>query len=176
MTLEELLKEVVHKLEKQNISYMISGSLALSAYEIPRMTRDVDIIIELELEQIDSFVHHFTDHYYLHKPSIIEETTQKGMFNVIDNRSGYKIDFILRKNFEYRKTEFLRRKKMKIMGIDMWVVSVEDLILSKLLWIQQLQSEKQMEDIRNLLQDANPDRGYLNEWINKLNMNTFGLL
>lgn len=42
-----LLKEIVEALEK-NIPYMISGSFALSAYTIPRMTRDIDIVIELE--------------------------------------------------------------------------------------------------------------------------------
>jgi hypothetical protein len=176
MSLQELIKEVIHKLELAEIPYMISGSLALSAYEMPRMTRDVDIIIELELDKVDTFINLFKENYYTHKPSIMEETIRKGMFNIIDHRSGYKLDFILRKNYEYRRTEFLRRRKMQIMGVDMWVVSVEDLILSKLLWIQQLQSEKQMEDIRNLLMDTAPDLEYMKMWINKLNINTFGLL
>jgi predicted nucleotidyltransferase component of viral defense system len=65
---------------------------------------------------------------------------------------------------------------MMVMGIYMSVVSVEDLILSKLIWIQQVQSQKQMEDISGLLRDASPDLHYLKEWITKLNIDTFGLL
>lgn len=63
------------------------------------------------------------------------------------------------------------------MGIDCWLISVEDLILAKLLWIQDLYSERQAEDIRNLLIDNETvDRVYLLEWIADLSLNTFGLL
>lgn len=63
------------------------------------------------------------------------------------------------------------------MGIDCWLISVEDLILAKLLWIQDLYSERQAEDIRNLLIDNETvDRVYLLEWIADLSPNTFGLL
>lgn len=176
MTLKDLLKEIVEKLELLKIQYMVSGSLALSAYVIPRMTRDIDFIIELEEKQIDDFTEIFDHNFYLHKPSLIEEVHRRGMFNVIDHRSGYKIDFVIRKDAEFRKIEFSRKREMQIMGIHLWVVSVEDLILSKLIWIQQIQSQKQMDDISILIRDADPNQTYLKEWIRKLNINTFNLV
>jgi predicted nucleotidyltransferase component of viral defense system len=176
MPLKELLREIIEKLESQNFPYMVSGSLALSAYILPRMTRDIDVIIELEDKMVDAFIKLFDQNFYLHEPSIVEEVRRKGMFNVIDHRSGYKVDFVVRKDIEFRKVEFSRKRKMMVMGIYMSVVSVEDLILSKLIWIQQVQSQKQMEDISGLLRDASPDLHYLKEWITKLNIDTFGLL
>ena len=42
----ELLEEVCNKLEEINIPYMLSGSLAMNVYTVPRMTRDIDIVIK----------------------------------------------------------------------------------------------------------------------------------
>ena len=44
----ELLKTVTQLLDEKGIGYMISGSLALNIYCIPRMTMDIDIVIELD--------------------------------------------------------------------------------------------------------------------------------
>ena len=57
-----------------------------------------------------------------------------------------------------------------------YLVSVEDLLLSKLIWIQELQSGVQMEDIKNLSQLETLDWNYINEWIKKLNLQTFNLI
>jgi hypothetical protein len=54
--LDDLLKEIIGVLEVRNIPYMISGSYAMTAYTIPRMTRDIDIIIELDLDYVDDFL------------------------------------------------------------------------------------------------------------------------
>jgi len=39
-----LLKRITKSLEENNIHYMLSGSLALNAYSIPRMTLDIDTV------------------------------------------------------------------------------------------------------------------------------------
>jgi hypothetical protein len=64
MMLAELLQEVVLALEQRGIRYMISGSVALNAYSVPRMTRDIDIVIELEADQLNAFESIFNMNYY----------------------------------------------------------------------------------------------------------------
>jgi hypothetical protein len=54
------------------------------------------------------------------------------------------------------------------------VVSPEDLLLSKLIWIQDIQSAQQMEDIKNLAA-IELDWPYITKWINKLNLKSFNL-
>lgn len=174
--LDSLLREIVTALDGLRIPYMLSGSLAMSAYTVPRMTRDIDIVIDLELDQADSFVKIFSGNFYVHRPSVEEEIRRRGIFNVIDHRSGYKIDFVVKKNTEYRKEEFKRRRESEIFGFKTWLVSPEDLILSKLIWIQELQSEKQIEDIRNLLENPSLDDGYIKHWIKMMKLQTFNLL
>jgi hypothetical protein len=174
--LKDLLSEIVTALEAKEIPYMVSGSLAMSAYTIPRMTRDIDIIIDVDREDVDRLIAIFDHNFYLNANTVAEEVGRRGMFNAIDHRSGYKIDFVVKKNAPYRKLEFQRRRRAKILDVEAWLVSPEDLVLSKIVWIQEIQSEKQKEDILNLLQKPDLDFEYIKMWIKELNLNTFKLL
>ncbi|MEP7144943.1 MAG: hypothetical protein ABI707_18810 [Ferruginibacter sp.] len=98
------------------------------------------------------------------------------MFNIIDPLSGYKADFVILKNEEFRQEEFKRRIEIKYFERIIYLVTVEDLLLSKIIWIQDLQSAQQTEDIKNLCQLDTLDWVYMNGWIKKLNLNTFNLV
>ena len=51
----------------------------------------------------------------------------------------------------------------------MWIVSKEDLILSKLDWARDSQSQRQLADVENLLATGD-DLNYLEIWSQKLNL------
>lgn len=174
--LSELLKEIGTALDTRRIPYMISGSLAMSAYAIPRMTRDIDIVIDLDIDNLESFLEIFSTNFYFHRPTIEEEIRRREMFNVIDHRSGYKVDFVVKKNSPFRKEEFQRKRRSVIFGFETWLVSAEDLILSKLIWIQEIQSEKQIEDIKNLLENVTLDFIYIRKWIDEMQLKTYKLI
>ncbi len=98
------------------------------------------------------------------------------MFNIIDHASGFKADFVLLKDSKYRQTEFRRRRIVDFLGLPIYIVSAEDLLLSKLIWIQEVQSNLQIEDIKNLCTVEGLDQEYIYTWIKALNLNTFNLL
>lgn len=56
------------------------------------------------------------------------------------------------------------------------IVNVEDLLLSKLIWIQEIQSAIQMEDIKQLWSSESLDKSYVNKWITQMNLQTFNLI
>lgn len=170
-----LLKQICGELDKQELLYMISGSLAMNVYATPRMTRDIDIVIELAEKDIEKFIQIFKDNFYIYKPTVEEEVKRKGMFNVIDHQTGYKADFIILKDNAYRQLEFSRRKRTTVLGFEAWIVAIEDLIISKLIWTQELQSNRQIDDIQNLLENPTIDKEYLLFWCTKLKLNTFKL-
>jgi hypothetical protein len=87
------------------------------------------------------------------------------MFNIIHNEWVLKADFIIRKDEEYRNLEFGRRQRLRVGGRSVWVVSPEDLILSKLCWVKKSESELQRRDVEDIFA-AIPDldRSYLREW------------
>ncbi|PKL79025.1 MAG: hypothetical protein CVV27_02495 [Candidatus Melainabacteria bacterium HGW-Melainabacteria-1] len=173
----EFLKRVCRIFEQQQLDYMLSGSLALNIYTIPRMTRDIDIVIAIEESALAPFLACFPDDaYYVSPQAALEAVRQYRMFNLIDYASGFKLDLIVLKPEPYRQTEFHRRVKTDILGFSAYVVQPEDLILSKLLWIQELDSERQRSDIRQLLNLENLDREYLLYWARQLQLNSFGYL
>jgi hypothetical protein len=147
----EVLNLITERLNKEEINYMISGSIAVNYYSIPRMTRDIDIVIELKDSNIDRFIEIFENKFYLDKKVIIDETSCAGMFNLIHKDYFVKVDFILRKDTEFRITEFSRKRKISIKDNSMWIVSPEDLILAKLDWAKESYSEIQLGDVQNLI-------------------------
>lgn len=137
---------------------------------------DIDIVIELNDSNLVSFLEIFHEGYYLDPDTMREEIKRQGMFNVIDHLSGLKVDFIVRKNTDYRRLEFSRRKMLIITGIPVWIVSPEDLIISKLEWIQRINSDKQRQDIISLIDLPSLDKEYISGWCSKLKLNTFDLI
>lgn len=166
----DVLKSVTQNLNTLGIPYMLTGSVAANYYTSPRMTRDFDIVIELESSDIHSFIKTLSDDFFLDDFSIQDALAQKSMFNIIHKKNIIKIDFIIRKSSIYRQTEFKRRKEVHFQDFSFWIVSIEDLILSKLDWAKDSFSEMQIKDIKNLLQNKTIDHSYLNEWIVSLKL------
>lgn len=168
---EELgaLKEVARRLDRAKIRYMVTGSIAANFYTVPRMTRDIDIVVELSDQDISRFIALFEQDYYLEPATVRAEVKNKGMFNLIQNEHVIKVDFVIRKDSAYRRTEFSRRQKITVDRQPLYLVAPEDLILSKLEWAKESRSEVQLADVRNLLNSVRGlDRRYLGRWAKTL--------
>ena len=167
----EVLKIVTRRLNEAEIPYMISGSIAGNYYTIPRMTRDIDIVIELKENAVDKFAALFEDDFYVNREMIANEVSHQGMFNLIYNRYVIKLDFIIKKSSAYQNTEFSNRKQVLIDQCPMWMVSAEDLVISKLLWAKESHSEMQLKDVANLMDTVdNLDSEYIDNWIRELDL------
>lgn len=82
---------------------MLSGSVAMSTYTLPRLTRDFDFIVHLKPEDAMLISQQFDDGYYYDKDTISEAIVHKGLFNIIDHKSNYKADFIMLKDEPFRQ-------------------------------------------------------------------------
>lgn len=172
----EFFHKIIDVLNKSNIPYMLSGSVAMGVYILPRATRNFDFVVHLQSKDIDGFVANFQEGYYCSADAVKDAVKYPGLFNIIDHTSGYKADFIILKNEEFRKEEFKRKVAMEYFDKTIYLVSAEDLLISKLIWIQELQSAIQMEDIKNLAQLNTLDWPYIGVWLKKLKLKTFNLL
>jgi hypothetical protein len=164
----EFLRILIHFFDSNNIPYMLSGSVAMSLYTQPRFTRDYDFVVHLKNEHIPLLLNSFGQGYYINDESVKEAIKNRTMFNIIDHKSSYKADFMILKDEPFRQSEFL--------DMTISVVSVEDLLLSKIIWIQETQSAVQMEDIKSLSALSELDWNYINGWIKELDLKTFNLL
>lgn len=167
----EVLKEVARRLDRARILYMVTGSIAANFYTVPRMTRDIDVVVELSERDIGRFITLFEDDYYLNPQTVREAVKRKGMFNLIHNQRVIKVDFVVRKDSPYRRREFSRRRKVSIDDQEINIVAPEDLILSKLEWAKESRSEVQLTDVRNLLRSVKRlNRPYLVRWAKQLHV------
>ena len=172
----DFFKKIIQFLDENNIDYMLSGSVAMSIYVLPRATRDFDFIVNLSMADAVKVKDSFGKGYYCEFDSVIEAIKLKSMFNIIDFNSGFKADFVILKDEDFRQTEFSRRITAQFFEKTIFIVSPEDLLLSKLIWIQELQSNLQMEDIRTLSDIKALDWNYIKYWTSKMQLQTFQLI
>jgi hypothetical protein len=169
----EVLTEVARRLDNAGIAYMVTGSIAANFYTVPRMTRDIDIVVELAERDVEKFILAFEQDHYLEPATVRDAVRRRRMFNLIHNHYIVKVDFVVRKNTPYRRMEFSRRKEISVDGQQLYVVAPEDLILSKLEWAKDSNSEVQLRDVRNLLHSVKDlDRRYLARWAKQLGVDS----
>jgi hypothetical protein len=156
----DILRDVSERLDAAGIEYMVTGSIAMNYYAQPRMTRDIDVVMALEKSDGERLIHLFSEDYYIDQQAVDRAIAERSIFNLIHQDSVIKVDGIVRKNEAYREEEFARRKRITIADFQTWIVSLEDLILSKLYWARDSHSELQLRDVRNLLR-RDCDNDYL---------------
>lgn len=167
----EVLKIVTQRLENAGIPYMLTGSIAANFYTVPRMTRDIDIVVELEPSDAEKVHRLFSGDFYIDQETVKAEVARRGIFNIIHTDYIIKVDFIVKKESEYRQTEFERRRPVQIEDTRFFLVAPEDLILSKLDWAKENRSETQLGDVKNLLVSVKVlDDHYLNKWASELGL------
>ena len=167
----DVLKSVTAQLEGAGIPYMVTGSMAANFYAVPRMTRDIDLVVELSERDVDRVIRLFQQEYYIDRDMVQRAVRDHAMFNMIHNALVVKVDCVVRKDTEYRREEFARRRAVSVADQQVFIVSPEDLILSKLDWAKESRSQMQLDDVRNLLRAVQGlDTAYLNRWADRLGL------
>lgn len=175
MIILEIFQYIFENLEQRKINYLLSGSYALNLYSPPRGTRDIDIVVDINLGNYDKFLEIFSSGFYFNKEAILEDINSKRIFNIIHINESFKFDFIPKKQDEYSDEQFNRKKYLKIDGFHAWALSAEDLVISKLKWSQDSRSPIQLRDIEELLTRKDIDIKYIKFWTKKLNLDSFNL-
>jgi len=167
----EVLKLVTQRLSGIGIPYMVTGSMAANFYAVPRMTRDIDLVVELREQDADKVIEAFQDQFYVDREMVQRAVRERSMFNLIHITYVIKVDLVVRKESDYRREEFSRRKAVSVEGHPFFIVAPEDLILSKLAWAKDSRSEIQLNDVRNLLASVQDlDGHYLGRWAARLSV------
>jgi hypothetical protein len=160
------LEKLISIIESTGIPYVVCGSLSSGFHGQPRATNDADIIISPTRNQLAMLLKSLEAGYYVSHEAAFEAMNARSMFNVIDNEFGWKADLIFRQDNPYHLSKFNRRKRVKLMGIDLWILSPEDVILSKLDWAKDSGSDLQFRDVFGVIkvQWDKLDWDYLQHW------------
>lgn len=173
MSIEDVLLRISTALNRAGIGYMLSGSFASAFHGTPRATQDIDIVIAATTDQLRALVRLLPPgQYYAELDAALEAHKRQSLFNVIDMVTGWKIDFIIRKSRPFSEEEFRRRTRAILHGVELFVASVEDVIVSKLEWAKLAQSPRQIEDVAGILRMRwdSLDHAYLEKWTFELSL------
>jgi len=168
----ELLRYVIDALEAQNLAYMVVGSFASALYGEPRLTHDIDIVVQLSANAVDRLCGAFpTPEFYVSAPAAQEAVQMRGQFNVIHPTSGNKIDIVIARDDAWGRSQMARRIRQPILADrQAFVAAPEDVILAKLWYYQEGKSEKHLRDIAAMLRVSGDqiDTSYIDHWASQL--------
>ena len=174
MEQDELLRRVVDALERLDLPYLITGSIATILYGEPRFTNDIDIVVQLPPNRIDDLAEAFpSDQFYLDSERIQQAIASKGQFNIIHPASGLKIDIIIPAMDEFDQSRFARAVRVHPADdYEATFASAEDVIIKKMQFFAEGGSEKHLRDIASVLRisAADIDRDYVANWSDRLGL------
>lgn len=169
----DLLIEIAQNLDKYQIPYLLTGSFAVSYYGSPRATHDIDFVILVTRDnkkRFDIFLKNFRKEF-IFQPLTLPINYKNCQYNLVHNETGIKIDFWIVTHQEFQK-EYKHRKIIFLNQYKIPLISIEDLLIQKLLWCKKVFSERHFMDCMNMwqIQKNNIDLDYLNSEIQKLNL------
>jgi hypothetical protein len=139
-------------LESLHIPYYITGGVAAIAYGEPRTTQDLDVVLSIQPAAISNLVSSLEQSGF-YVPGL-EDVTSGRMktLQIIHIESIARADLIIAGDSKFDQEKFNRRQRYEISGgVEVYLASPEDLILNKLRWRRQNQSEKQWRDVLGIL-------------------------
>jgi hypothetical protein len=132
---------------------------------------DLDFVIAPTREQVRALVALLPkSEFYVDEQAALEALNTHGQFNAIHTDSGWKADFIVQKPDSFNESEFGRRYRANLDGIELTIATAEDVVLAKLDWAKLGGSSRQIEDAAAVLRARAPhlDWDYLERWTRHL--------
>lgn len=173
MSVTSLFEKLRAALEAAHVPYFVTGSFASSAHGIPRSTNDIDIIIAPTPDQLGALMDQLSDpEYYADREDAFEALRRRSQFNVIDNATLWKVDFIVSKDTPFDVSRFARRRITEIAGVGVYAATPEDVVIAKLLWAKLGESDRQLNDAAGVIRmqaDA-LDHSYIQSWVDELEL------
>lgn len=167
---QDFFRRLVERLDEADVSYVVAGSLSSSLHGRPRATNDIDFVIAPTEAQFRRLLDSLGPDYYVSPDAAWAALKGRTAFNIVDLKTGWKADLYVQGTRPFSLMEFDRRWKAGILGMEVWVLSPEDVILSKLEWARESLSERQMQDVLGVLQmrRGSLDEEYLRKWAREL--------
>ena len=145
---------VIDVLERLDIPYMVVGGFAAIFYGEPRLTLDVDIVVDMKSVHIRPFVSAFPiPDYYVSEDAIRDSLRRRFPFNVIQPFTGAKVDLVPLPRDVFTRMAFERRQRMEhdAEGHSAEFIRAEDLVVAKLVAFRETESDKHLRDARGIL-------------------------
>lgn len=169
----DLIALFVDPLDRSDIRYIVSGSVAAMLYGEPRVTHDIDLVVFLRPRDLPEFPKIYPEpEFYVPPADVIAAEMareSRGHINIIHADSALKADFYFTGRDEFHAWAFRNKKEYPIEGRGISLAPPEYVIVRKLEFYREGWSEKHLRDIRSMLAVSGDrlDREALTDWINR---------
>lgn len=168
MDQRDLLRKVLEAFGEAGVHYLLVGSVASAAYGEPRLTLDIDVVAALTVSQLPKLLSSFPPHeFYVSAEAAAVAVRDGKQFNIIHPSSGLKVDIIIKKADEFDGSRFARKRNLPVFpdrSADF--ASPEDVIIKKMEYYREGESEKHLRDITGILRVSGDglDFSYIEGW------------
>lgn len=172
----ELFYIFTRRLNEAAINYMVTGSVASIIYGQPRLTHDVDFVVELgaaDLPRLSAFFP--LDEFYCPPLEVMRteiKRENRGHFNIIHHQTGFKADIYPTGNDAFQMEGIRRKQKIEKGSDSFWIAPAEYVMIKKLQYFAEGRSSKHLTDIRGMLDISGEiiDMDLLLRWIDEYNL------
>lgn len=171
MTYPDLIRLFIEPLEMLGVRYFVTGGVASVIYGDPRFTRDVDIVIALDEDDVARLRSAFDPaDFYIPPAEALEEEAARptgGHFNLIHARSALRADAYVTAGDPLEAWAFDNRERISVGGQDIWVAPVVYVIVRKLEYYVASTSDRHLRDVAAMLRVSEDaiDRAELGRWL-----------
>ena len=163
----DIVRDISERLDAADIGYMLTGSMVLNCYALPCVPRNLDFVVALRPADAEVMVRLFSPDYDISREAVDRAIAQQSFFNLNHRKSRINVNCIICQQINYRLAEFRRRQHIKFENFKTWIVSKEDLIISKLHWARKSRSPRHLRDVKNLAATG-CDTIYIERWTRAL--------
>ena len=148
---DRIVAMMLDALHAEGIPFLLVGSFSSNHWGIPRSTRDADFVIELGGKSVLSLAQHLPATMKI-DPQVQFESVTGTLRNVIKVADTlFKVELFRLSQDPHDQERFRRRVVVQMLGRDVFLPTVEDVVITKLRWCGYLNRAKDREDIRQML-------------------------
>jgi hypothetical protein len=160
-SLLDVLTTLIDTLEGAGFPYALGGAIAYSAWAEPRATRDVDLNVWVDLQDLDRALAALERAgVRVDRLTAVQSARERGMF--VGHCGVYRVDVFI-PSVPFYDEALARRRRVPLAGHDTWVLSPECLVVFKMLFYR----PKDLADVGRVLDimGAEFDHGFVRHWL-----------
>jgi len=158
---EQLLSELAKVLTAGKIPYMIIGGQAVLLYGEPRLTKDIDVTLGVDVDMVAAVKEAVLELGYNVLVDNVEAFVAETHVLPAGGTSGLRIDFIF-SNSAYERQAIERARDIDIQGTRVSFAAPEDIVIHKIIAGRAVD----IEDVRSIMiKNSAMDRIYIAKWL-----------
>lgn len=157
----DLIDTFIRPLNQHGFRYMITGSVASMVYGEPRLTNDVDVVLEITSSDITKLITAFPEEDFYLPPAevILTELLRgsRGHFNIISQSTMLKADIYLVGSDPLQRWGMEAARILEIEDQPVSFAAPEYVIIRKLEFYREGNSQKHLRDIASMLVESSSE-------------------